>query len=104
METQRLRAIENRIGRIKDTLATIGEMRPGTLSQQFRKSASGTLAYWQLSYTHRMKSRTDYVRPDCVPQTRRQVQAYKKFKKLVDEWVDLAIEYAKLKAKLGSDN
>jgi hypothetical protein len=103
MTTQRIHAIENRIRRIQKDLALIGEMRPGTLSQQYRKSASGTFAYWQLSYTHRMKSRTDYVRPECVAQTRRQVEMYKKFKKLVDEWVDLAIEYTKLKSKQGAN-
>ena len=47
-----------------------------------------------------MKSRTDYVRAKNVENTKAQIAEFKKFRKLVDEWVALAIEHAKLK---GSD-
>ena len=41
--------------------------------------------YWQISYTRNMKSRSDYVRPDCGPVIRMEISAYKRFKKLMDE-------------------
>ena len=78
-------------------------MRPGSLTKQMqrRSTTDKVFEYWQLSYTHKMKSRTDYVRQDLVQQTRAQVKEFKKFKKLVDEWIDLAIEQAKFLAKNG---
>lgn len=103
MNKQRLSAIQNRIQTIKKELLNIGEMRPGSLTQQPRVSAGRTFAYWQLSYTHKMQSRTDYVRADHVTKTKAQVGNFKRFKKLVDEWIDLAIEHAKLNLKLGLD-
>jgi hypothetical protein len=78
----------------------MGEMRPGSLTRQKRTVGSKTLWYWQVSYTHQMKSGTDYVRAENVENTKAQIAEFKKFRKLVDEWVALAIEHAKLK---GSD-
>ena len=102
MTTQRLKAIEIRINTIKQQLAEIGVMRPGSLTKQKqRRSATGRVsAYWQLSYTHRMKSRTDYVREGYVKQTRAQIREFKRFRKLIDDWIELAIEQAKLLAKI----
>jgi hypothetical protein len=45
-----------------------------------------------------MRSRTNYIRPELVNATRLQVKNFKKFRKLVDEWVSLAIEHAQLSA------
>ena len=47
-----------------------------------------------------MRSRTEYIASDAVPQIRRQVANYKRFKALSDEWVDLGIEHSRLKIKL----
>lgn len=101
MTQQRLRAIQNQIESIKKKLMEIGMMRPGSLSKQVnRRLASGkVLEYWQLSYTHKMKSRTEYVRQDMVKTTKVQVAEFKRFKTLVDTWIELAIEQAKLTAK-----
>ena len=99
MTHQRLCTIENRIGKIKSLLQNIGEMRPGSLSQQFH-DAEKRKAYWQLSYTYQMRSRSEYVRHEMLQKTKLQVKNYKLFRKLLDEWIDLAIEHAKLKAKL----
>jgi hypothetical protein len=38
-----------------------------------------------------------------VPEIRQQIAAYKRFKTLVDRWVELAIEYSKLKMQLPED-
>jgi hypothetical protein len=100
MKRQRLTAIERRIQSIKNELQKLGEMRPGSLTKQVQVRNGKTYSYWQLSYTHNMRSRTNYVRPDLVKATRLQVKAFKKFKKLVDEWISLAIEHAQLSAKL----
>ena len=53
-------------------------------------------AYWQISYTRRMKSRTEYVRKEYVKEVRHQTVTHKRFKRLVDQWIDLSIEHSRL--------
>ena len=89
-----------RINRIKEELCAIGEMRPGTLSKQFQKSGEKSRGYYQLSYTLNMKSKTEYVQEEFVKDVGLQVENYKRFKKLIKEWVELAIENSRLKMNL----
>ncbi len=100
MTNRTLAQIERRIDKIKALLSGIGEMRPGSLTQQFKDRESQTGPYYQLSYTLDMKSRTDYVSNDALADVRRQVANYKRFKDLCAEWVALGIEHSKLKIKL----
>ena len=100
MTKKRLLQIEKRMATIKVKLAAIDEMRPGSLSRQFKDPENQSGAYYQLSYTRAMRSRTEYIASDAVPQIRRQVANYKRFKALSDEWVDLGIEHSRLKIKL----
>jgi hypothetical protein len=44
-----------------------------------------------------MRSRTEYIRDRFLKDTKTQVKNYKRFKALIDEWVALSIEHAKLK-------
>lgn len=94
-----LKKIENKIEKIKNRLMSIKEMRPGSLTCQQRKSKEKYGSYWQLSYTHLNKGRTDYIRKDYVSEVEKQVKEYKKFKSLMDEWVLLSIQHSKLKMK-----
>jgi len=96
MKNKRSRQIEQRIDRIKENLGEIGPMRPGTLTRQYKNPKEASGPYWQISYTRNMKSRTEYVRRDCVADIRKEVLTYKRFKRLVDQWIDLSIERSKL--------
>ena len=96
----RLKQIEKRIERIKSELAKIEGMRPGSLTRQYKDPQQQTGAYYQLSYTLDMRSRTEYIRKDCVSEVRRQIRQYKRHKQLNAEWVSLGIEYSKLAMKL----
>ena len=71
-------------------------MRPGSLTRQYRDPQARSGPYWQISYTRQMRSRTEYVPPDWVAETRRQIVAYKRFKRFVGEWVNLGIERSQL--------
>lgn len=102
MNDKRLAAIEKRIAQIKAELTAIGEMRPGSLTCQYKDPESRQGPRYQLSYTRDMKGRTEYVPRDCVREIRRQIGNYKRFKALTTEWVDLGIEYSRLKMKLRS--
>ena len=93
---KRIQQIERRIARIKAALLEIGPMRPGSLTRQYKDPQHRTGAYWQLSYTRRMKSRTEYVRREWVKDLRRQIATHKRFKNLVEQWIDLSIEHSRL--------
>lgn len=95
-----LSQIETRINAIKRELLTIEDMRPGSLTQQFKDPAKKSGGSYQISYTHHMKSRTEYVRPQFVKILKKQVASFAKFKKLTQEWTDLAIEHSKEKIRL----
>jgi len=96
MSKARIRQIETQIERIKEQLQEIAEMRPGSLTRQYRVPEEKIGPYYQLSYMHKMKSRTDYVRPRFVASIRKQVATYKRFRKLVERWIELAILHSKL--------
>jgi hypothetical protein len=100
MTNKRLAQIERRIEKIKMELVEIGEMRPGSLTKQYKDPESGRGPYYQLSYTLDMKSRTDYIRREWLSDIRRQIRNYKRFKKLCGEWVALSIEHSRLSMKL----
>jgi len=93
---KRIQQIEQRIDRIKRALLEIGPMRPGSLTRQYKDPQHQAGAYWQISYTRRMKSRTEYVRREWVKEIRRQTVTHKRFKRLVDQWIDLSIEHSRL--------
>ena len=100
MTNKRLAQIDQRIEIIKAELAAIGDMRPGSLSRQFRDPKARTGAYYQLSFTLDMKSRTDYIPRQCVGQVRREVANYKRFKTLSAAWIALSIERSRLSMRL----
>lgn len=100
MTTKRLDEIRKRIERIKTELAAIDEMRPGSLTRQYKDPKNQTGSYYQLSYTRDMKSRTDYIARECVRDVRREISNYKRFKTLSAQWVALSIEHSRLKMKL----
>lgn len=100
MSQIRIQQIERRIERIKESLAQIGPMRPGSLTRQYKDRQNKTGAYWQISYTRQMKSRTEYVRGEWVPEIRRRIATHKRFKRLVDQWIDLSIEQSQLIMKI----
>jgi hypothetical protein len=101
--------LEAQIAKIKVQLLKIGLMRPGSLSQQYsacQKKGCKCVdpvnpqkhgPFYQISYARRGKSTSQFVRPQFVPQVRKQLAAYKKFKALTDKWVELALELSKLK-------
>ncbi|HXW68916.1 MAG TPA: DUF6788 family protein [Dissulfurispiraceae bacterium] len=100
MTEKTLKKIERQIEKIKKELMEIGEMRPGSLTQQYRKSKDKQWPFYQISYTHKMKSRTEYVRAQHIEDLKTQIKTYKRFKELIEKWVDLSIEHSKLKVDL----
>jgi hypothetical protein len=102
---------EQQIQRIKTELLALGAMRPGSLSQQYNVCGKAGCRckdpdhpqrhgpYYQLSYVHQGKSTTQFIRRFFLPEVRTQLANYKKFRKLTEQWVGLALQVAKLKLK-----
>jgi len=89
--------LQKRIHAIQLELARLGPMRPGCLSLQYRKPKEKSGAYYQLSYTYQMKSKTEYVPAELVPQIEQELVEYKRYRELTAEWVDLSITLSRLK-------
>lgn len=99
MTKQSLKKMERRLVDLRRQLVDIGDMRPGTLSVQYRKPEEKKNPFNQLSYTHKGKGRSEYVRAENLPAIRREIKAYKRFKTLVDELVNLSMEASRLRCK-----
>jgi hypothetical protein len=100
--------IEKKIEKIKQELLSIGQMRPGALSRQYAACQKPGCAcvdpikpkkhgpFYQLSYSHQGKSTTRFVRLGYVTIIRKELAAYKRFKKLTQDWVALSIALSQL--------
>jgi hypothetical protein len=99
--------LEKRIKQIKEALQITGDMRPGSLNKQFTvcgkencrcidpKDPQKHGPYFQLSYVHQGKSTTQFIRKESVDMVSQQLENYKTFRELTNEWVDLALKLAK---------
>ena len=88
------------LAQAKAQLAQLGPMRPGSLSQQYRDPVKKTGAFWQLSYTHNMRSRSRHVRADELVATKPLLANFKRFRQLVDRCVDLSVKIADRQTEL----
>lgn len=102
MSTAEKKIIE-RIERVKRQLSELGPMRPGSISQQYRKPKEREQPFYQISYTHKMKSRSEYLRKENLATIRQETANFKRFKKLTEQWVDLALKLSQLRTRLGAD-
>lgn len=99
MATQSVSEIEKRLRILFEEISTFKDMRPGTLSLQYRKPQERKHPFHQLSYTHKGKSRSEYVRADNLQAIEQEIKAYKWFKELSDEIITLSIEASKMRCK-----
>jgi len=100
--------IDRRIAGIQAALAALGPIHPGSMSAQYNVCGTpGCVCkdpqhpkkhgpYYHLSYTWRGKGGTRFVRGAQVEVMREKLANYKRFRELVNEWVDLAIERERL--------
>ena len=98
MSTQ-LKRTEERIQKLKQELMALGPMRPGSITRQYRSPKEKKRPFYQISYTHRMRSRSEYIRPENVAALRKETANFKRFKKLLDRWVELSLTASQLRAK-----
>lgn len=97
MKKSEIKKLEKRIERIRIRLAQIGPMRPGSISKQYRDRKNRKGIYYQLSYTHKMQSRTEHVWAEHVKLLEKEIKEYKSYKSLTNTLIDLSIELSKAK-------
>jgi len=106
--SRRAQALERKIERIQRQLATLGDLRPGSLSEQYnvcgvegcRCKASPPKKhgpYSQLSFTRKGKATSRFVRREDLAAVKSQLKNYARLRKLVDQWIDLGIELSTLR-------
>ena len=100
VEDKQLAQWQAQLARTQAELAQLGPMRPGSLSQQYKDPVAQTGAYWQLSYTHNMRSRSRYVRPTELARIKSLLATFKRFRALVDRCVDLSVKIADRQTEL----
>ena len=98
MSTELLKT-EQTIRALLARLATLGAMRPGTLSVQYRNPAERKTPFNQLSYTHKGRSRSEYVRPESLAAVTGEVQTYRTFRQIVEQVTDLSLQASRLRHK-----
>ena len=96
--------IARKIEHLKQQLAELGPMHPGSLSEQYNvcgkpgcrckdvKNPQKHGPYYQLSFTWRGQGRTRFVRAERLAEARQKLANYKRFRELTDQWVDLVVE------------
>ena len=98
--------MDAKIQKIKKALGALGPMRPGSLSAQYNVCGSPGCKckqeppqkhgpYYQLSYTFKGRSKSEFVRRENVVAVKRQLANYAKYRKLSEEWVELELERAR---------
>lgn len=102
--------MENEIEEIKRQIVKLGELRPGSISEQYNvcgKKGCRCKAdppekhgpYYQLSYTRKGRSKSMFIKREKVEEVKRQVENYRLLKSLVERWVDLSIELEDMKMR-----
>ncbi len=108
MEISREAQLERQIEKVKQDLAALGDLRPGSLSTQYNVCGSPGCRckadppqkhgpYYQVSFSRKGKSSSKFVKKEDLPTIRRQLKNYERMKELVDRWIDLATELSNLR-------
>jgi uncharacterized protein DUF6788 len=113
--SRRSSLLEARIETVKQAIVRLGELRPGKLSQQYNVCGKADCRckadppqkhgpYYQLSFTRKGKSSTQFVREQDLAVVRLQLRNYQRLQELIDRWITLGMELSRLKlpsARLG---
>jgi len=95
--------LEERMERIKRELMDLGPMRPGSISRQYRDPETKKRPFHQISYTHKGRGRSEYVRSENLSQLRRETANFKRFRKLAEQWVELSLKTSQLRVRNGGN-
>ena len=104
MNTTPISAIEGEIQNIQAELQTLGPMHPGSISKQYQvcgrtgcrcsdpKHPLRHGPYHKLAYVYRGKPVCRFVRAGTQQALSQRLAVYKRFRQLIDRWIDLSIQ------------
>ena len=104
----RIRALEGQIERIKREIDGLGDLRPGSLSEQYNVCGNPNCRckgdppkrhgpYYQISFTRNGRSRTKFVKKPQLRDVKKQLKNYAQFRSLVDRWIEFSSELCQLR-------
>ncbi len=105
---RRIRTLESQIRKIKSDLDRLGDLRPGSLSEQYNVCGNPKCRckedpskrdgpYYQLSFTRKGRSRSKFVKKPHVSEVKKQLKNYARLRSLVDGWFELSSELCQLR-------
>ena len=109
-----LQAIDEKILQLKTQLLHLGPLHPGSLSRQYNvcgkpdcrckdpKHPRRHGPYYQLNYVYRGKKTSKFIRREVLQQVRAELANYKRFRRLTEQWIGLALNLAQAKDKLAA--
>ena len=111
---QSIQNLETRIAQVKRQLQAQGPMRPGSLSRQYNvcgkpgcrckdpKHPRRHGPYYQLNYVYRGKKTSKFIRREVLKQVQAELANYKRFRRLTEQWIGLALNLAQVKEKMAT--
>jgi len=111
---KKISTLETQIERIKQDLASLGDLRPGSLSKQYNVCGNPKCRckedpprkhgpYYQLSFTRKGRSRTKFIKKHQLQMVKEQLKNYKRLHTLVDRWIELSTELCQQKSELQAE-
>jgi len=106
--SKNISTLERQIIRVKAELMELGEIRPGSLSEQYNVCGKRNCSckakppqkhgpYYLLSYNRGGKSSSKFIKKENVSDVQSQIKNYKKMRTLIDKWIDLSTELTNLR-------
>ncbi len=109
MNDKDITKLQNRIEKIKQKILNIGDIKPGSISEQYnvcgtpgcscknKKDPKKHGPYYYLSYTFNGNSVTEFVKKEDLRVIRKSLDNYRSLKSLTNQWVELSIRISRLK-------
>ena len=110
-DTYSVQTLQKKITAVKEQLLRLDRMRPGSLSRQYNTCGKTGCSckdpkhpkrhgpYYQLNYVFRGKKKSQFIRATDVARLRAELANFKRFRRLTDQWIGLALQQADLELK-----
>jgi len=96
--------LQRKIATVCAALRALGAMHPGSVSRQYQVCGRPGCRcldphhprrhgpYHKLAYVHHGQPVCRFVRADCIGEVNQRLAVYKRFRKLIDQWIALSIQ------------